>query len=134
VQAREKAGQLHIEPGVRLPDLKFTTTREPLFTIRIRVVTPDATQLSYKNGCGVVVSSVYRDPLSYHISHGLEEDGSYTFGYIPAGKYVIGTYFQPHFDGREMKPFPEASKWAPARKEVLVGGDTEVVIHMEAAK
>ena len=80
------------------------------------------------------MDSVYRDPLSYHISHTLDEGGSYTFGYIPAGKYVITTYFQPNFEGSETKPFPEASKWKQTRQEVIVRGNTEVVIQMEPAK
>jgi len=132
--SREHAIQLDVNPGIRLPDVEFTTFYEPLYTIRIRVVAPDGTRLSYGNGCGVQVDSVYRDPLSYHISHTLEEDGSYTFGYIPAGKYVISTYLQPNFEGGEARPFPEASKWKQTRKEVVVGGNTEVVIQMEPAK
>jgi len=131
---REHAIQLDVNPGTRLRDVKFTTFYEHLYTIRIRVVALDGTRLSYRNGCGVQVDSVYRDPLSYHINHTLEEDGSYTFGYIPAGKYVISTYFQPNFEGGEVRPFPEASKWKQTRKEVVVGGNTEVVIQMEPAK
>ena len=134
VNSREQAIQIDINPGLSLPDVKFTTFNEPLYTIRIRLVTPDGTRLSYKNGCGVLVDSEYRDPLSYHVSHTLEDDGSYTFGYIPAGKYVITTYFQPNFEGGEVKPFPEASKWKQSRQEVIVHGNTEVVIQMEPAK
>jgi hypothetical protein len=63
----------------------------------------------------------------------LEEDRTYTFGYIPPGKYHVTTYFQPDFEGGEMKPFPEAGKWMPARKEVVVSGDTEVVVRLELA-
>ena len=132
VRSRAEAVQVDMEPGVRLPDVKITTFHEPLYMIRIRVVTPDGTQLFFRNGCGVRVDSEYRDPLSYHINHVLKEDGSYTFGYIPAGMYVVTTYFQPDFE-HEMKPFPEASKWKPARQEVTVSGDTDVVVHMEPA-
>ena len=32
-----------------------------------------------------------------------------------------------------MKPFQEAAKWKPARQEVVVSGDTEVVIELELA-
>ena len=134
VSSREQATGLDIKPGVRLSDIRLSTFHEPLYTIRIRVATPDETRLSYKNGCGVVVDSEYRDPLSYHIRHTLEGDGSYTFGYIPAGKYVIASYFQPNFEGGGFKPFPEASKWKQARQEVIVRGNTEVVIQMEPAK
>jgi hypothetical protein len=131
VNSPEQATQLSIKRGVRLPDVTFSTIYESLYNIRIRVITSDKTQLSYENGCGVAVDSVYRNPLSYHIDHTLEEDGSYTFGYIPAGRYVITTYFEPNFDADEPKPFPEASKWKPARQEVIVRGNTDVIIRME---
>jgi hypothetical protein len=134
VNSRGQAIQIDISPGLSLPDVKFTTFNEPLYTIRIRLVTPDGTRLSYKNGCGVLVDSEYRDPLSYHVSHTLEDDGSYTFGYIPAGKYVITTYFQPNFEGGEVKPFPDVAKWKQARQEVIVRGDKEIVIQMEPVK
>jgi hypothetical protein len=125
------AVQISLEAGVRLSDVKFTTFHQSLYTIRIRVLASDKTQLSYKNGCGVAVDSEERDPYSYRISHTLEENGTYTFFYIPPGKYLVTTYFQPDFEGGEMKPFPEAAKWKPARQEVVVRGDTEVVVQME---
>jgi len=131
VYSQADAVQLSIEKGVRLPDVKFRTFRESVYTIRIRVIAPDKTRLSYKNGCGVAVDSEDRNPLSYHISHTLEEDGTYTFGYIPPGRYQVTTYFQPSFEEGEMKPFPEAAKWKPARQEVVVRGDTDVVVRMK---
>jgi len=39
VYSRDEATPLHIEPGVRLPDVKLTTVHEQLYTIRIRLVT-----------------------------------------------------------------------------------------------
>jgi hypothetical protein len=133
VGSQAGAIQLSIRPGARLPDVKFTTVRQSLYSIRIRVLAPDGTQLSYKNGCGVAVDSEDHNPLSYHISHTLEEDGTYTFGYIPPGKYQVTTYFEPDFEGGEMKPFPEAAKWKPARQEVVVRGETETVVRLEPA-
>ncbi|MCU1269074.1 MAG: Tissue inhibitor of metalloproteinase [Acidobacteriaceae bacterium] len=130
VYSQAEAIQLSIKPGVHLPDVKFTTLHESLYKIRIRVVTSDKTQLSYKNGCGVAVDSESRNPLSYHIDHTLEEDGSYTFGYIPPGKYAVTTYFEPNFEGDEPKPFLEASRWKLARQEVIVHGDTDVIVTM----
>lgn len=116
-----------------MSDVKFTTFQQAVYSIRIRVLAPDKTQLSYKNGCGVAVDSEDRNPLSYHESHTLEEDGTYTFGYIPPGKYQVTAYFEPDFEGGEVKPFPEAAKWKPVRQEVVVRGDTEVVVHLEPA-
>jgi hypothetical protein len=133
VYSQADAVLLSIGKGVRLPDVKFRTFRESVYTIRIRVIASDKTRLSYKNGCGVAVDGEGRNPLSYHISHTLEEDGTYTFGYIPPGKYQVTTYFQSSFDEGDMKPFPEAAKWKPARQEVVVRGDTEVAVQLEPA-
>jgi len=133
VNSQADAVQLSIQAGIRLPDVKFTTFKQAVYSIRIRVLAPDGTQLSYKNGCGVAVDSEDRNPLSYHISNTLEEDGTYTFGYIPPGKYRVTTYFQPDFEGDELKPFPEAAKWRPARQEVVVSGDAEVVVQLKSA-
>jgi len=132
VNSQADAVQLSIQAGVRLPDVKLATFHESVYRILVRVRSSDKARLSYKNGCGVAVDSEERNPLSYHISHTLEEDGTYTFGYIPPGKYVVTTYFQPNFEGGEMRPFPEAAKWKPARQEVVVHGDTEVVVQMES--
>ncbi|HTS11718.1 MAG TPA: carboxypeptidase-like regulatory domain-containing protein [Candidatus Limnocylindrales bacterium] len=135
VRAEAGAVRLSIEAGVRLPDVKFATLHEPLYRIRIRVVASDKTPLSYKNGCGVAVNSVEDDPLSYHISNMLKEDGTYTFGYIPPGKYQVTTYFQPILVGGGFKLSSEASKWKADRKEVIVvvRGDTEVTVQLEPA-
>lgn len=133
VSSQAEAVQLSIQRGVRLPDIKFTTFLESVYKIRIRVLAPDKTLLSYKNGCGVAVDSEDPNPFSYHISHTLEDDGTYTFGYIPPGKYHISTYFQPNFEGGAMTQFPEATKWKPTSQEVVVRGNTEVVVNLEPA-
>jgi hypothetical protein len=131
VESQGDAVQLSIEAGARLPEVKVTTIRQSLYRIRVRVIALDKTRLSYKNGCGVAVDSEERNPLSYHISHTLEEDGTYTFGFVPPGKYQVTTFFQPDFQGGELKPSPEASKWKAGRQEVVVRGDTEVVVRLE---
>lgn len=134
VISQADAVQLSITPGVRASEVKMTTFRQAVYRFHIRVLAPDKTQLSCKNACGgVAVDSEERNPLSYHESNTLEEDGTYTFGYIPPGKYHVTTYFQPNFERGEVKPFQEAAKWKPARQEVVVSGDTEVVIELELA-
>jgi hypothetical protein len=131
VYSEPQAAPLEMKAGVKLPDISVKTIQERLYTIRIRVIAPDGTHFSYENGCGVKVDSIYKNPLSYHIDHALETDGTYTFGLIPPGKYVVATYFEPDFSGSQPKPFPDASKWKTASKEVVVTGDTEVLIQME---
>jgi hypothetical protein len=128
VESLEQAVPLDIRAGIRLPDVNLTTVRQRLFTISIRVITPNGGKLSCT---GVAVNSPYRDPLSYHIDHGLEDDGTYRFGYIPVGKYQVVTYFEEEDDG---EPCSDATKWKPAQKEALVSGDTEVIIPIEPVK
>jgi hypothetical protein len=57
----------------------------------------------------------------------------HTFSYIPPGKYQVTPYFEPDSQGGELKPFPEAAKWRAVRQEVVVRGDTEIVVHLEPA-
>ena len=104
------------------------------YGIRIRVTATDGTRFSYKNGCGVAIHSPKSDALSYQVSHVLQEDGSYTFGYIPAGPYTVTTYFQPNYEDPERRLFPEASRWKPVSREIVVRGDTDVEIQMEPSK
>jgi hypothetical protein len=125
VNSQAGAVQLSIDAGVRLPDVKFTTFHEPVFTIRIRVLAPDKTPLSHKYGSRVAVDSEDRNPFSYHINHTLDEDGTYTFGYIPPGKYQVTIYPET--------PFSQVAKWKHAQQEVVVRGDTDVVVQMELA-
>lgn len=125
VESQKQAVPFDIRAGVRLPDVKLTTVLQPLYTIRILVITPNGSKLSCT---GVAVNSPYRDPLSYHIDHSLEDDGTYTFGYVPAGKSQVVTYSDPKDDD---KPCSDASKWKAAQKEALVSGDTEIVIPLE---
>jgi len=124
VNSQAEAVQLSIRAGVRLPDVKFITFRQSVFKIGIRVVTPDGIPLSWKDGCSVAVDSEENNPLSYHESNLLEADGTHAFGYIPPGKYQVTIYFEAT---------PKAAKWKATRKEVVVSGDTEIVVKLEPA-
>ena len=134
VISQADAMPLSIRAGDSLHGVKFTTTRQSLYSILVRVRAPDGTQLSYKNGCGVSVDSLEHNPFSYHINHTLGTDGTYTFGYIPPGKYQVTVYFQPDDSGTELNPFAEANKWGPARHDVIVSGDTEVIVQLKPAR
>jgi hypothetical protein len=103
----------------------FTLRNEKLFDIRIKVVTSDGSPLPWKR-IGVAVQSADRDPLAYHEDHGVDEDGSYRFGYIPAGHYTVISFLHPDFDDEqsEGKPF----NWTQDRREIDVTGRTQVVL------
>jgi hypothetical protein len=61
------------------------------------VVTSDGSPLPWKN-LGVSIDRNDLVPLSYHENHGVNEDGSYTFGLIPAGQYIVRDFFEPSHD------------------------------------
>lgn len=124
VHSQADAVQLSIEKGVRLPDVKFTAFREPVYRIRIRAFAPDKTPLSQWYGSGVAVDSEDRNSLSYHIHHKLDKEGTYTFGYIPPGNYQVTIYPET--------PFSQVAKWKHTQQEVVVRGDTDVVVQMES--
>jgi len=103
----------------------FTLRNEELYDIRIKVVTSDGSPLPWKR-IGVAVQSADRDPLAYHIDHGVDEDGSYRFGYIPAGHYVVASYAHPDFS--EGQPEEQPFNWTQDKRETDVTGGTEVVL------
>ena len=103
----------------------FTLRNENLYDIRIKVVTSDGTPLPWKR-IGVAVQSAERDPLAYHEEHGVDEDGSYRFGYIPAGHYVVVSYADPDFS--EGQPEEQPFNWTQDKREIDVTGHTEVVL------
>lgn len=125
VGSRGQAATVDIRAGARLRDIKLTVVRQPLYNISIRVITPDGRKLSCT---GVTVNSPYHDPLSYHNDHMLDDSGTYTFGYVPAGKYQVATYFERDENGQ---PCSDESRWKRAQKDSLVNGDTEVVVQVE---
>jgi hypothetical protein len=105
----------------------FKLRNEKLFDIRIKVVTSDGSPLPWKR-IGVAVRSAERDPLAYKEDHGVDEDGSYRLGYIPAGHYTVISFVQPDFDDEqsEGKPF----NWTLDKREIDVTGRTEVVLRI----
>ncbi len=100
--------------------------REELFDIKIKVVTSDGSPPPWKR-IGVAVQSAERDPLAYNIDHGVDENGSYEFGYIPAGHYTVISFVQPDFDAPESERAGPIN-WTQDRREIDVTGDTEVVL------
>jgi hypothetical protein len=105
----------------------FRIRNEKLYDIRIKVVTLDGAPLPWKR-IGVAVQSVVGDPLAYHEDHGVDEDGSYRFGYIPAGHYVVVSYTHP--DVSDEQPEEQPLNWTQDKREVEVTGRTEVVLRI----
>ena len=125
------AAAIEVKAGAALNGLRFETRKEVIYTIRFRIVTPDGSPVPWKN-LGVAIDSPDRDPLAYHESHGVNEDGSYALGGIPAGHYVVSAYLQP--DPGTWQVPPVASKWQPVREEVEITGPTEVILRLLPAE
>jgi len=121
-----EAVPLEVHGGDNLSDLHFTVQKQVLYKVVFRVVTPDGSPLL--GGIGVAIDSPDRDPLAYHESHELNQDGSYTLNLIPPGHYFMGSYIEPDFPSGQVPA--EASKWRMAKQEVDISGDTEVVIQL----
>jgi hypothetical protein len=118
---------LEVRPGTTSYNLQFSLSKEALFRVRIKAVLYDGSPLPWKKPWEhvmVAIDSPDQDPLAYHESHGVNEDGSYTFGYIPAGRYTFATYISP----------ADASAWQPAKEEADITRNTEVVLKLLPAK
>ena len=104
---------------------------EKLYDIRIKVVTADGGPLPWKQ-IGVAVQSADRDPLAYNEDHGVNEDGSYRFGYIPAGHYTVTSFAQSDSDDEQAES--QKFKWTQDKREIDVTGRTEVVLKIAPKK
>jgi hypothetical protein len=119
------AATIEVKAEATVKGLRFATRQEAIYTVRFRIVTADGSPVPWKN-LGVAIDSPDRDPLAYHENHGVNEDGSYALGGIPAGHYVVSSYFTPDPGTWQMSPV--ASKWQRANKEVDIVGPTEVIL------
>jgi hypothetical protein len=125
VSTHANAVPIEIKPQTSLTVKPFALRNEKLYDIRISVVTSDGSRLPWER-LGVAIQSADRDPLAYHEDHGVDEDGSYRFGYIPAGHYTVLSYAEPDFS--EDKPEEQPFNWTQDKREIDVTGHTEVLL------
>jgi hypothetical protein len=85
------ATSIEVKAGTTQNGFQFGTRNEAMYTVRFRILPGLGSPVNWRDW-GIAVDSPDRDPLSYHISHGVENDGSYTFGGIPAGRYTVSGY------------------------------------------
>lgn len=131
VMKHSEALPIEVGPKTKLEDVNFVVRSQPEYSVRFRIVSSDGGAVPWKN-LAVAIDSPDRDPLAYHESHGVNEDGSYTLGLIPPGHYAVQTYLQPEFDDNGN---PQAvPKWRMAKKDVDISGNTEVVLAISPPK
>lgn len=125
VSTHADALPIEIKSQTSLNARPFMLHGQTLYDIRVSVVTSDGRPLPWQQ-IGVAVMSPDRDPLAYQESHGVAEDGSYRFGYIPAGHYTVISYAEPDFS--EDQPADQLFNWTHDKREINVNGHTEVVL------
>jgi hypothetical protein len=116
----------------------LTVFTQALYTIRIRVVMAEGGPLPWQHPwdhLSVAVVSPERDALAYKVSHGVNENGSYTFGYAPPGHYTIKAYIHSSPEEFAGQRTPEdLSMWEAESREVDISGDTEVALKLTRKK
>jgi len=127
VTRHSDATAIEIKAGVNLSDLQFGVQKQPLYTVRFRIVTADGSPVPWKN-LGVAVESLDWDPLGYREDHGVNEDGSYTLGLIPPGHYIVRSFIQPDVETGQITM--EASQWEMAKQKAEISRDGEVVLKL----
>jgi len=121
-----QASTLEVSTGDDLKDLNFTVEKQSVYTVTFRIVTADGTAAPPSKYLGVAIQGSERDPLAYHETQNVEDNGSCALGLIPPGHYSITTYLQPDPDTEQVPP--EITKWRMARKEVDITGDTQIIL------
>jgi hypothetical protein len=130
VTKHSEATLIEVRAGATLADLQFQVQKQPVYTVRFRLVTSDGSAVPWR-GLGVAIESPELDALAYREGHSVDEDGSYTLGLIPPGHYLVSSFIQPDFETQQVSA--EVSKWRMAKQEVDISGDGEVVLRLVPA-
>lgn len=117
---------IEVKPGAKLQNLNFTVRKEPLYTVTFRIQSLDGSLVPLDN-IRVRIDSPDRDELAYHLDQH-EEDGEYTMGYVPPGRYTVRTYIQMY--DPEKKVPAELSKWQMANQEVEIKSDANIILKL----
>lgn len=131
VAKHSEAVPIEVHAGDNLSDLHFSVRQERLYTVHFRIVTSDESPLPLES-LGVLIDSTDRDALAYHLTQNGNEQGIYSAGYVPPGRYLVQTYIQPDF--KTGKVPVELSKWCMVKQEVDVRSDSEFVLKLNTTE
>jgi hypothetical protein len=131
VGTHSEALPIEIHAGDNLSDLRFTVRKQVVYTVSFRVVTPDGNPAPTAR-LGVSIDSPDQDALSYHLTQNRDEEGYYTVGYVPPGRYLVQTYIIPDFETG--KAPEELSRWRMAKQEVDISADSKIVVRLNPAQ
>jgi hypothetical protein len=132
VAKHSKAIPIEVKAGIALHGVEFRVQKQLLFTVRFRIKTSDGSAVPWKN-LGVAIASPDHDPLAYHESHGIGEDGGYTLGLIPPGHYFVSSFIEPDFFDTD-RVAEDVSKWQMAKQEVDIHGNAEITLKLAPQK
>ena len=127
VTSRSEAKIIDIVAGANLRDVNFMVHKQPVYTVRFRVVSADGTPLPLD--LRVAIESVEKDGLSYDLVQHVD-NGKYTMGYVPPGRYVVRTFAE---DGRANTIAAGGSKWSMITQEIEIKADSEIELKLTPA-
>jgi hypothetical protein len=129
VGTHSAAVPIEIRAGVSLSDLHFSVAKEPVYTVRFRIVAEGSPAPS--ENLGVAIDGADQDKLAYHLRQNENKDGIFSAGYVPPGHYLVQTYLQPDFQTGKIPP--ELSKLRMAKQEVDISSDSEILLKLNPA-
>ena len=122
---RSEATPIDVVAGGQLFDVKLRVHEERLYTVRFQIVTSDGSPVPWQS-LGVAIESPNQGRFGYKVDHGVSEDGSYTFGLIPPGHYIVSTYV--------LFAHLVLTKWQMARQEIDISGPEQVNVKLDPLK
>lgn len=122
---------IEVKAGVNLTGLEFRAQKQYLYNVYVRIVTSDGSRLPWQD-LGIAIDSADSSPFGYHERHGVGEDGSYTLGLIPPGRYFVHSVIESEEGTSES--VSRLATWQMAEREIDVREDTKVVLRLVRRK
>jgi hypothetical protein len=129
VGTHSAAVPIEIRAGASFSDLQFSVAKEPVYTVRFRIVADGS--LPPLENLGVAIDGADQDGVTYHLRQNGNKGGIFFAGYVPPGHYLVRTYIQPDFQMGKVSP--ELSKWMMAKQEVDISSGSEILLKLNPA-
>lgn len=128
VYKHSEAARVEVTSGSTMTLPAFKVQKENLYKIRILVVTPEGGPPP-PGGMRVAIRATEEDGLSYQEDGDLGDDGDRTFGFIPAGTYIVTCEFLPDMDAEQYAK--NVAKWLPFGEGTIeVKGNTGIILRL----
>jgi hypothetical protein len=128
VYEHSAAARIEITAGARLNLAPFKLHRENLYSIRVRVVTPEGDPAP-PGGISLEIEPAEQDGLPGWSTTCLNSHGKHTFESVPARKYVVTYVFTPEPDAEQYAK--NLTHWLRLGEQTVeVKGNTEVILKL----